>query len=267
MSEPETWQISALPDSGDLPEVMVSARDASRRSAKRKRVFDIGVVLLASPVWAPVLAIAALLVLALEGRPVFYVSMRQVGPERFALIMKLRTMRRDADKILNRDTVPIVSTRFLNIPRDSPAYTPIGRVIERLALTELPQLLHVLGGRMSLIGARPLPKKVMDELKRVDRAAEDRFITPPGLTGPVQMIGRERLGDTERLALEREYCRLASGPGYTMLLDLWLLAATVLVVLNPRWLMSIGQVRARMQRFAGEASMRAGTASDAARPA
>jgi lipopolysaccharide/colanic/teichoic acid biosynthesis glycosyltransferase len=152
----------------------------------------------------------------------------------------------------------------LNIPRDSPAYTPIGRLIEQMGLTELPQLLHVVSGRMSLVGARPLPARVMEELKRIDPDAEDRFITRPGLTGPVQMIGRDRLSDVDRLSLEKEYCRLASSSRYTILLDLWLLAATVALVANPRWLMTVAYVRDRMRRLAGvPASVAVGESSAA----
>jgi lipopolysaccharide/colanic/teichoic acid biosynthesis glycosyltransferase len=231
----------------------VAVRPAgARRSAIAKRSLDLIVVLLASVVWAPVLGIAALLVLVLEGRPVFYVSQRQVGPGVVAPIMKLRTMKRGADKILNRETVPIAGTRFLNIPRTSPVYTPIVRWIERLALTELRQLLHVLTGRMSLVGARPLPKRVMEELLQLDPDAADRFLTRPGLTGPVQMIGRDRLADEDRLRLEKEYCRLASGPHYSVLLDLSLLAATVLLVINPRWLMTVDEAHAWMRRMTRE---------------
>jgi lipopolysaccharide/colanic/teichoic acid biosynthesis glycosyltransferase len=91
----------------------------------------------------------------------------------------------------------------------------------------------------------------MEELKRIDPDAEDRFITRPGLTGPVQMIGRDRLSDVDRLSLEKEYCRLASSSRYTVLLDLWLLAATVALVVNPRWLMTVAYVRARMRSLAG----------------
>ncbi len=220
-------------------------------SRRRKRLFDCAVTLLAAPFWMPVLAISALLILLLEGRPVFYVSRRQTGPGTIQSILKFRTMQRNADKLLNRDTVPVEGTGFLNIPRSSPVYTPIGRLIELLALTELPQLLHVLTGRMTLIGCRPLPARVMDVLRANHPDADERFRTPAGLTGPVQLVGRDSITDADRLALEAEYSRIASSGRYRMLLDLWLLAHTVIVVIFPDRLLTVPEVRARMQRLAG----------------
>ena len=160
-------------------------------------------------------------------------------------------MQRNADKILNRDTVPVVHTVFLNIPRDFSVYTRVGRIIERLALTELPQLLHVLSGQMSLIGSRPLPKRVMDILRSRHPFTEDRFLTQGGLTGPVQLVGRDAISDAERLALEADYCRIAASDAYRIRLDLWLLLYTVIVVITPRRLMTPGEVRNKMYRIVG----------------
>jgi lipopolysaccharide/colanic/teichoic acid biosynthesis glycosyltransferase len=216
----------------------------------QKRVFDCVVTLLAAPLWVPVLAVCAVLILILEGRPVFYVSQRQTGLGLIRPILKFRTMVRNADKILNRDTVPIRGTRFLNIPGNSSIYTPIGRIIERLALTELPQLLSVLSGDMSLVGSRPLPSNVMNSLRATYDYADSRFLTKAGLTGPVQLVGRDTISDADRLTIEIEYCRIAAGEGYRMRLDLWLLISTVLVVAAPRQLLTVAQVRQKMRRLA-----------------
>jgi lipopolysaccharide/colanic/teichoic acid biosynthesis glycosyltransferase len=206
--------------------------------------------LLAAPLWVPVLAVCAALIYLFEGRPVFYVSRRQIGLGQVRPVLKFRTMVRNADKILNRDTVPVVGTRFLNIPRDSSVYTPIGRIIERLALTELPQLLRILSGDMSLIGSRPLPTNVMNTLRAAHDYADLRFMTKAGLTGPVQLIGRETISDADRLALEIEYCKVAASEHYRMRLDLWLLLYTVFVVLVPGQLLTVAQVRQKMYALA-----------------
>ena len=227
---------------------------ASLRGNWRKRLFDCTVTLLVAPLWMPVLAVCAALILLLEGRPVFYVSQRQIGIGVVRSVLKFRTMQRNADKILNRDTVPVIKTGFLNIPRDSAVYTPIGRLIERLALTELPQLLHVLSGRMSLIGSRPLPERVMEVLRATYPDADDRFLTKAGLTGPVQLIGRDSITDADRLALEIEYCQMAAGRGYRVRLDLWLLLYTVLVVIVPGRLLTVAKVRNKMCALAGPTS-------------
>ena len=142
-----------------------------------------------------------------------------------------RAMVRNADKLANRETVPVANTRFLNIPPDSPLYTSVGRVIERLGLTELPQLVHVLRGEMSLVGNRPLPENVMDCLRLESPYADDRFLSPAGLTGPAQLVGRDSLTDAERLTLEGAYCRTAAH-SYTFWLDFKIILYTVLIVLH-----------------------------------
>src|SRR5687767_7862288 len=117
-----------------------------------KRSFDLFVTILASVAWIPALLLTALVVLIREGRPIFYVSPRIVGPGKTRRVVKFRTMVRDAERVYNRSTVPVANdgVRFLNLPPDSPLYTSTGRLIERIAFTELPQLLLVLRGHMSL---------------------------------------------------------------------------------------------------------------------
>lgn len=181
----------------------------------------------------PLLLLLAGAILVLEGRPILYVSRRRLNSGPAEPIFKFRTMRRDAERIANRDTVPIVATRFLNLPITSPLYTPIGRVIERLMLTEMPQLLHVLAGRMSVVGNRPLPDNVVASLREEFPQVEDRFLTPGGLTGPVQLVGRDLLGDAQRLEIEIAYCN-AVLRNYSPLLDLRILAFTVLAGFSER---------------------------------
>lgn len=194
---------------------------------RAKRCFDVaaGVAMLVAIL--PLLALFAAAVAMLEGRPIFYVSRRRVNAGPPVAVIKFRTMRRDADRIANRDTVPIGSTRFLNLPITSPLYTPVGRVIERLMLTEMPQLLHVLQGRMSIVGNRPLPENVVASLAEEFPAVEERFAIPAGLTGPVQLVGRDFISDAARLDIEIAYCRSVS-EAYSVLLDFKILAYTVL---------------------------------------
>lgn len=200
---------------------------APRRLPRRKRAFDLVVTVVSAPIWIPVLVLGSLAVLATSGRPVFYVSPRRVGVGRTCRIVKFRAMKKDAERLANRDTVPILDTRFLNIPLDSPLYTGAGRMLERCSLTELPQLVHVMDGTMSLVGNRPLPENVVAALKSAHFRAEDRFLTPAGLCGPVQLAGRDRLSDAERLAIESAYCRRCLSD-YSVLLDLKILVFTVL---------------------------------------
>ena len=138
-------------------------------------------------------------------------------------------MARDAEQRYNRDNVPVTQgVHFLNTPPDSPLYTRTGRVIERLSLTELPQVFHVLRGYMSLVGNRPLPENVVSSLLEDFPTARDRFASPAGLAGPVQLVGRSDLYDNERLLLEIAYCRVVN-EAYSWRLDLGILIYVVLV--------------------------------------
>lgn len=226
------------------------------RSSRRKRVFDCVVTGLTVPLWLPLLVVCGSAIWVFDGRPIFYVSTRQTALARTGPVFKFRTMRRDADKIANRDTVPIGNRRFLNISADSPLYTAVGRRIERLGLTELPQLLHVLSGRMSLVGNRPLPGRVMDVLRESHPDVDDRFLTKAGLVGPVQLVGRDNLSDSERLWLEARYCRLAAGSGYAIGLDLRLLCFTVYVLLSRGKTFRAEAVAVLMDKWAGVAPSR-----------
>jgi lipopolysaccharide/colanic/teichoic acid biosynthesis glycosyltransferase len=216
-----------------------------------KRQFDLVVTLATSWVWVPSIAIAALTVALREGRPVFYTSPRVVGLKALVRVTKFRTMVRNADTVFNRVTVPVTDgLRFLNMPVDSPLYTPTGRVLERIAFTELPQLWLVLKGDMSLVGNRPLPANVMESLSLVHPTVYDRLLTPAGMAGPVQLIGRERLTDRERLALEAMYCRIALQTS-TWRLDFLILLYTVLQALRLKGPMSVAGAREFMLRVSG----------------
>ena len=198
----------------------------------KKRALDVVITGLAAVIWVPVLLLAGLAVLLSSGRPVLYRSMRRVSTEDVLRIVKFRTMVKNAEALVNRSTVPIQNdVRFLNIAPDSPLYTRIGRLLERCGITEIPQLVHVLRGQMSIVGNRPLPENVVAALADEYPTASDRFLTKSGLTGPAQLVGRSALTDLERLTLEGAYCR-ACVRRYSVWLDVSILFATVLIVIG-----------------------------------
>jgi lipopolysaccharide/colanic/teichoic acid biosynthesis glycosyltransferase len=197
-----------------------------------KRVFDVVITGLAAVIWVPVLLLSGLAVLVLSGRPVLYRSMRRVSTDDVLRIVKFRTMVKNAEALVNRTTVPIQNdVRFLNIAPDSPLYTRIGRLLERCGITEIPQLVHVLRGQMSIVGNRPLPENVVNALRAEYPTADDRFLTKSGLTGPAQLVGRAALTDLERQPLEGAYCR-ACVRRYSIWLDVSILVATVMIVIG-----------------------------------
>jgi lipopolysaccharide/colanic/teichoic acid biosynthesis glycosyltransferase len=215
-----------------------------------KRALDLVVAGLTAVIWLPALVGGAAAILVFDGRPVLYVSGRRIGADRSAPVVKFRTMRRGAATIANRGTIRITGVRFLNIPIDSELYTRIGRVIERLALTELPQMWHVIRGEMSLVGNRPLPEDVVEALRVAHPGVDDRFRSACGLAGPVNLVGRDRLSDADRLALEAAYAE-AVVAGYRPGLDLAILWHTLLVTLRPRRSMTTAQAQALIARRRG----------------
>jgi lipopolysaccharide/colanic/teichoic acid biosynthesis glycosyltransferase len=104
--------------------------------------------------------------------------------------------------------------------------TPFGRFLRRTSLDELPQLINILRGDMSLVGPRPEQLEVVALYRPEERF---RLAAKPGLTGPMQVNGRGQLRFEERLALERDYIENLS-----LLRDLRILALTITPVLRRR---------------------------------
>lgn len=188
-----------------------------------KRLFD----LLASTVLLvlslPIIGVVGLLVKTHDGGTVFY-RRRVVGPGGEFDAFKLRSMRVDADQLL-RDNSQLRAEFEQNFKlRHDPRITPIGRVIRRLSLDELPQLLNVLKGEMSLVGPR------MISPQELDKFADARWIfhnVKPGLTGYWQVYGRQEVSYATRVAMELYYVE-----HWSLSLDFKILMKTPLRVLR-----------------------------------
>jgi lipopolysaccharide/colanic/teichoic acid biosynthesis glycosyltransferase len=135
---------------------------------------------------------------------------------------KFRTMVSDAEARLS-EVISLDDLRdpMFKLPHD-PRVTRVGRLLRRTSLDELPQLINVLKGDMSLVGPRPEQVELVDRYRPEHRF---RLDVKPGITGPMQVYGRGALSFDERLALEREYIEnLSLGR------DLHLLALTLAAV-------------------------------------
>ena len=189
-----------------------------------KRLSDVALTcaLLAAS-WPLLLVIAAAVRLSSPG-PVFFVQTRiGLGGAPFRMI-KFRSMYIDAER--RRAEVAALSDRegiCLKV-RNDPRITPVGRVLRRASLDELPQLFNVLAGDMSLVGPRPaLP----EEVSLYPPEAHRRHAVRPGITGLWQVSGRADIGFSEMIALDLDYAQRLS-PG----LDLRILLKTFRAVTN-----------------------------------
>ena len=145
-----------------------------------KRAADVVAALVLLVLAAPVLAVSALLVKLTSRGPVLFVQKR-VGLRCRAFDMyKFRTMRLGAEREQDQLARTQTGRTFLKIDRD-PRVTPVGRFLRRYSLDELPQLVNVLRGEMSLVGPRPVLPCDFDKFPKLDQLR--RFSMTPGLTG------------------------------------------------------------------------------------
>ncbi|RCS25654.1 sugar transferase [Phyllobacterium salinisoli] len=171
-----------------------------------KRTFDVigataGLILL-----SPLFLLVALLVKFSDGGSVFY-GHRRIGRDGNPFFcMKFRTMVRDGDAVLLAHFAANPEARAewqatRKLQKD-PRVTNVGAVLRKLSLDELPQLVNVLRGEMSLVGPRPVVK---DEIDLYGTAAVYYFKSRPGLTGVWQISGRNDVSYDDRIAFDRHY--------------------------------------------------------------
>jgi lipopolysaccharide/colanic/teichoic acid biosynthesis glycosyltransferase len=180
-----------------------------------KRVLDVVLVVLMLPLAVPIGLLIALAVLITTGRPVLYRSPRIGADGSDFSIIKFRTMVRNSEIVLEklREEYPHVDHEFaesVKLRRD-PRVTRLGAVLRRSSLDELPQLLNVLKGQMSLVGPRPVTRHEWDSF--YGDQAEFIFRSKPGLTGVWQVSGRSLLPYRQRIKLDLAYandCRLTT---------------------------------------------------------
>jgi len=192
-----------------------------------KRVIDIGVAGVGLVVLAPLLLLVAAAIKLGSRGPVLFSQVRCGLNGRRFMLYKFRTMVQDAEARreevahLNEVDGPVFKSR-----RD-PRVTAVGRVLRRLSLDELPQLINVLRGDMSLVGPRPpLP----EEVEHYERWQRRRLSMKPGLTGLWQVSGRAELGDFNQwIALDLAYI-----DNWSLWLDLKILLKTIPAVFSTR---------------------------------
>ncbi len=171
-----------------------------------KRLVDIVLVLLASPLILAVCLVIALLIRSTSPGPVFFCHRRIGKSGRFFSMWKFRSMRMNADELLEQYFVEHPASRTewsaTHKLRHDPRVTPLGRFIRRTSLDEIPQMWNVLNGTMSLVGPRPI---VAAEVQKYGSEYFYYCAAKPGLTGLWQVSGRSTLTYDQRVELDRQY--------------------------------------------------------------
>jgi exopolysaccharide biosynthesis polyprenyl glycosylphosphotransferase len=186
-----------------LPLIHVSTPKLTGGKKVAKRAFDIAVAGLLVTALLPLFGIIALLVRVTDSGPIFY-RQERIGLRGTTFnMLKFRSMRVDADAELQRllERQGSGDTPLFKVEND-PRITPLGRILRKYSLDELPQLFNVLGGSMSLVGPRPQRDR---EVALYDDDAHRRLYVSPGMSGLWQVSGRSNLTWEESIRLDLYY--------------------------------------------------------------
>ena len=196
-----------------------------------KRIEDIFFSLLVLIIFTPVLILFSIVSLLLQGWPIFYISKRMIGLNKEINIIKFRTMVRDAKSEKYGLEKKYMKNGYLDIPMESEVFTPIGRILEKTQLVEVPQVFSVLFGKISFVGNRPLPRSNIKILKeKYPETWKGRFNSPAGLTGITQIVGKFDLSPAQRLELECLYSKVYQ-EGNVLKADIYIFFSTIILLL------------------------------------
>ncbi len=179
-----------------------------------KRVFDIFFSLLAIIVLAIPMAVIAIIIMATDGRPVVFRQERVGLGNKTFKIRKFRSMKVGTKNVATK-----------NLANSDDCITPIGKVLRKTSLDELPQLINILEGTMSFVGPRPLIPQ--EEHIRKMREEKNVYSVRPGVTGLAQVNGRDMITDEQKVEWDAEYVQ-----NHNMLMDIKILFKTVAVVFS-----------------------------------
>ncbi|MFQ5572094.1 MAG: exopolysaccharide biosynthesis polyprenyl glycosylphosphotransferase, partial [Rhodothermales bacterium] len=235
-------QIVLIPDLAEVPTLWVRSRDIAGVLGLEitsnlldplarflKRLMDLVLVLMTLPLWGPFCLIIALAI-RLEDRNASLYFQERIGKNGIPFkTMKFRTMMPDAERVLKEklDSDPALRAEWkANFKlRKDPRITRVGTVLRKTSLDELPQLINVLRGEMSLVGPRPLPDYHQQRLST--RTQQLRTRLRPGLTGLWQISGRSDIGNEGFERWDAYYVR-----NWSVWLDLVILFRTLRTVIK-----------------------------------
>lgn len=202
----------------DTPLLLTKSSPIEAEQLFIKRMFDILFSLILIVITSPIMLVTALLIKCYDKGPVFYKQIRVTRDDKEFAIVKFRSMVVDAEK----------DGRARLATEHDDRITPIGRVIRKVRIDELPQLFNVLSGSMSFVGPRPERPQIIE--KYVEAMPEFRFRTKvkAGLTGYAQIYGKYNTRPHDKLKLDLYYVE-----NFSVWLDLKLIIQTVKIVFTP----------------------------------
>lgn len=168
-----------------------------------KRAMDVIGSLLLLVLLSPLFALVACLLLLSQGRPIIY-RRRVIGLNGEFDAFKFRTMQRDADTLLKADSSLGELFEESYKLRSDPRVTPLGKLLRKFSIDELPQLFNVLRGQMSLVGPRMI---TLPELQKYGEHQALLLTVKPGLTGYWQVHGRQDVSYAERVQMDIHYIK------------------------------------------------------------
>ena len=182
-----------------------------------KRIWDIVIGLIALPFVLLIIAVLAPIIKLEDGGPVFYKQKRMTRGGREFEILKFRSMIVDAEKYAGA----------VLASEDDPRITKVGKVIRAARLDELPQLINILKGDMSIVGPRPERKCLADEISKEIPEFCYRLKVRGGLTGYAQIYGKYNTSAYDKLRLDMMYIE-----NYSPLLDIRLIILTLRIIFS-----------------------------------
>ena len=201
----------------DMPAFMIDRLGLTFEQRLLKRVFDVLLSVVVLVLSSPVMLIAAIAVRATSRGPAIYSQERVTRDNRNYRIFKFRSMRIDAES----DTGPVISGKA------DPRVTPVGRLLRRLKIDELPQFLNVLIGEMSVVGPRSERPFFVQQFEKAIPGYHQRFRVKAGITGFAQVAGSYDTLPEDKLRYDLIYIK-----NYSILLDIRLVLETVKVVFS-----------------------------------
>jgi exopolysaccharide production protein ExoY len=225
----ETHLLGSLSSQMLLPAKMLRSHQDQHvpTGGQTKRALDLTVALSALVLLLPLIVLIALLVRFSDNGPVLYRHKRIGFRGREFNCLKFRTMVLNGDEVLQKhlELHPHARQEWIDTRKltDDPRITSVGAILRKLSLDELPQILNILQGDMSVVGPRPI---VQDELSMYGIYSSYYLQSRPGLTGMWQISGRSDTSYSQRVTLDTQYVST-----WSMMNDIWIIICTVPAVI------------------------------------